>query len=123
MGEFSAVAYAEGCDRWIADVTALLNDLGWDWCYHAFREWDGWSVEHEGPDAAHLVPSDDNPRKRILLEGFKGGVATNAPTADAKPVDWDSAWLSGSLGYEGDLKPSQNGWTLYPINGKGTVQF
>ena len=123
VGEFSAVAYAEGCDRWIADVTALLNDLGWDWCYHAFREWDGWSVEHEGPDAAHLVPSDDNPRKRVLLEGFKGGVATNAPTADAKPVDWDSAWLSGSLGYEGDLKPSQNGWTLYPINGKGTVQF
>ena len=27
------------------------------------------------------------------------------------------------IGYEGDLKPSQNGWTLYPINGKGAIQF
>ena len=27
------------------------------------------------------------------------------------------------IGYEGDLKPSQNGWTLYPINGKGTIDF
>lgn len=27
------------------------------------------------------------------------------------------------IGYEGDLKPSQNGWTLYPINGKGAIDF
>lgn len=27
------------------------------------------------------------------------------------------------IGYEGDLKPSQNGWSLYPINGKGAIQF
>lgn len=25
--------------------------------------------------------------------------------------------------YEGDLKPSQNGWTLHPINGKGVLDF
>ena len=72
VGEFSAVAYAKGCDRWIADVGALLNECGWDWCYHAFREWPGWSVEHtvtEGDSAstAKFAPSDDNARKRALL--------------------------------------------------------
>ncbi len=76
VGELSAVAWAEGCDRWIADATALLNELGWDWCYHAFREWAGWSVEHDvvsGDDisSATFAPSADNPRKRALLKGFR----------------------------------------------------
>ncbi len=98
VGEFSAIAWAEGAENYLRDCIELFGEYGWDWTYHAFREWNGWSVEHEGPDAAHLVQSDDNPRKRVLLEGFKGGVATNAPAAAAKSVDWDSAWLSGSLG-------------------------
>ena len=46
VGEFSAIAYAEGCGQWIADVVEMLNECRWDWCYHAFREWPGWSVEH-----------------------------------------------------------------------------
>ena len=25
--------------------------------------------------------------------------------------------------YEGDLKPSQKGWTLHPIGGRGVVDF
>ena len=29
-----------------------------------------WSVEHEGPDAEHLAPSADNPRKRALIKGI-----------------------------------------------------
>ena len=77
VGEFSAVAYAKGCDRWIADVGALLNEYGWDWCYHAFREWPGWSVEHvvtEGDSAAtaKFAPSADTPRRRALLSVLKG---------------------------------------------------
>ena len=80
VGEFSAVSWAEGCDRWIVDASALLNGLGWDWCYHAFREWPGWSVEHDpvnhgGASAADFAPSADNPRKRALLEGLSDGDA------------------------------------------------
>ena len=76
VGEFSAVAWAEGCDRWISDVGALLNSLGWDWCYHAFREWAGWSVEHEvvsgdSASTAKFAPSPDNPRKAALLSAFR----------------------------------------------------
>ena len=75
VGEFSAVAYAKGCDKWIADVGAMLNEYGWDWCYHAFREWPGWSVEHvvtEGDSAAtaKFAVSADNPRRRALMAAF-----------------------------------------------------
>ena len=71
VGEFSAVAWAPGAAEYLRDCTSLFEEYGWDWSYHAFREWNGWSVEHEGPDAQHLSPSADNPRKRALLKAFR----------------------------------------------------
>ncbi len=71
VGEFSAVAWATGAENYLHDCISLFKEYGWDWTYHAFREWQGWSVEHEGPDADHLAPSADNPRKRALLEGLR----------------------------------------------------
>ena len=70
VGEFSAVAWAPGADRWLRDAIGLFEEYGWDWTYHAFREWPPWSVEHAGPDKDHMVPSADNPRKRALAEGL-----------------------------------------------------
>ena len=72
VGEFSAIAWAEGAENYLRDCIELFREYGWDWTYHAFREWAGWSVEHEGADAAHLVPSSDNPRKRVLTDGIRG---------------------------------------------------
>ena len=70
-GEFSAVAWAPGADQYLRDCIDLFEEYGWDWCYHAFREWGGWSVEREGPDANHLVPAADTPRKKALIDGFR----------------------------------------------------
>ena len=70
VGEFSAICWAKGADAYIRDAIELFEEYGWDWCYLAFREWRAWRVEHEGPDANHLVPSADNPRKRELLRGL-----------------------------------------------------
>ena len=71
-GEFSAVAWAPGADQYLRDCIDIFEEYGWDWSYHAFREWEGWCVEHEGPDAQHLVPAAaDTPRKRALLEGLR----------------------------------------------------
>ena len=80
VGEFSAVAWAEGADRYIADCISIFEDYGWDWTYHSFRGWNGWSVEHEGPDIAHMAPSADNPRKRALLNGLNGSGRPNETT-------------------------------------------
>lgn len=73
IGEFSAIAWAEGADTYLRDCISLFEEYGWDWSYHAFREWDGWSVEHEGPDMDHLTPSGDNPRRQALIDGLHSG--------------------------------------------------
>ena len=71
VGEFSVINWAKGGDRYLADMIELFEEYGWDWAYHAFREWDAWSIEHEGKAFRSVVPSPDNPRKRVLLEALK----------------------------------------------------
>ena len=71
VGEFSAVCWAPDAEKYLEDVISVFEEYGWDWTYHAFREWPGWSVECEGPDADHFAPSADNPRKRVLLRGLR----------------------------------------------------
>ena len=71
IGEFSAAIWTEGAEKYIGDCISVFAEYGWDWTYHAFREWGGWSVEHEGEDPAHVRPSKDNPRMRVLKDGLK----------------------------------------------------
>lgn len=70
VGEFSVINWAKGGDRYLKDMIELFEEYGWDWTYHAFREYPGWSVEHEGIDWHKIVPSADNPRKQVLLEAL-----------------------------------------------------
>lgn len=70
VGEFSAIRWAPGADRYLEDSMRLFEEYDWDWCYHAFREWNGWSVEHsDNPGDDQMDP--DNARKRALLQGLK----------------------------------------------------
>ncbi|MPM90057.1 hypothetical protein SDC9_137173 [bioreactor metagenome] len=71
VGEFSAIIWAPGAEKYLADCIDLFEEYGWDWTYHAFREWDGWSLEHEGEGPGKIRKSGDNPRKRLLLEAFR----------------------------------------------------
>ena len=70
VGEFSAACWAPNAGKYLADCIDMFEEYGWDWSYHAFREWQGWSVEHEGDSDKTLRPSPDNPRKQALLKGF-----------------------------------------------------
>jgi hypothetical protein len=67
VGEFSVARWAPGDSgyNYLWDVIDLFEEYGWDWSYHAFREWDGWSVEH-GPDRHDRNPSK-TPTKRMEL--------------------------------------------------------
>ena len=76
VGEFSAVSWAPGAENYLRDCIALFAEYGWDWTYHAFREWGAWSVEHEPIEPGRAGPSNfrpvpDSPRKRALIEGLK----------------------------------------------------
>ena len=76
IGEFSAITWAPGAENYIRDAIEIFEEYGWDWSYHAFREWPGWSVEHtwvrqDSPHHDTFVPSDDNPRLRVLKAAFR----------------------------------------------------
>lgn len=49
VGEFSVVRWApkESAVNWLRDTLDLFQEYGWSWTYHAFREWHGWSLEHD----------------------------------------------------------------------------
>lgn len=85
VGEFSAVRWAPGADQYLTDVTGIFEEYGWDWSYHAFREWPGWSVEYEDQPVDknnHVKASRDTERKKALTKWFAQNVRPgSAPAA------------------------------------------
>jgi len=73
-GEFSTACWSPNATEWLKDVIGLFELHNWDWCYHAFREWPGWSVEHNGtssyPHEFTKLESDSD-RKKVLLKAFE----------------------------------------------------
>lgn len=71
MGEFSAIRWAPGesARDYLADVIDIFEEFGWDWTYHAFREWSGWSVEH-GSDPKDTKPSTTPTSREKLLRSW-----------------------------------------------------
>lgn len=69
VGEFSAIRWAPGACDYLRDCIELFEEYGWDWSYHAFREWDGWSVEH-GADRNDHTPTAEPVDRQRLLRGW-----------------------------------------------------
>ena len=72
IGEFSAIRWAPGdsAARYLSDLIDIFEAHGWDWSYHAFREWSGWSVEH-GADPKDRKPAPEpTDRQRLLMRWF-----------------------------------------------------
>ena len=70
VGEFSAIRWAPGAAQYLTDCIELFEEYGWDWTYHAYREWDGWSLEH-GPDLEDRNPTvEPTDRKLAVLKWF-----------------------------------------------------
>jgi aryl-phospho-beta-D-glucosidase BglC (GH1 family) len=71
IGEFSAIRWAPGDSgyAYLRDVVDIMEENGWDWAYHAFREWDGWSVEHGG-DQKDRTRSPTPTKRQELLTGW-----------------------------------------------------
>ena len=71
VGEFSAIRWApdDSAYRYLKDLLDIFEQHGWDWTYHAFREWDGWSVEH-GSDRADTTPSKIPTTREKLLRSW-----------------------------------------------------
>jgi hypothetical protein len=76
IGEFSAVRWApsNSAFTYLKDCIEIFESYGWDWCYHAFREWHGWNVEL-GENQKDLNPSPvSNDRQQLLRSYFKKNI-------------------------------------------------
>jgi endoglucanase len=72
IGEFSAIRWAPGASacNYLRDVIDICEEQGWDWAYHAFREWDGWSVEHGADPKDHNRVKTPTDREKLLRSWF-----------------------------------------------------
>jgi aryl-phospho-beta-D-glucosidase BglC (GH1 family) len=73
IGEFSAIRWApdESAYRYLKDCIEIFEEEGWDWSYHAFREWDGWSVEHDSDKNNHQPAAKPTNRQQLLQSWFE----------------------------------------------------
>ena len=78
IGEFGVVGCAEGAAQWLTDAIEMFEEYGWDWTFHAFREWPPFSPEHETvyvgkPNRPYewRDAEKDTDRKKAILEGLK----------------------------------------------------
>jgi len=70
VGEFSAIRWAPGADRYLSDLVDIFDDQGWDWSYHAFREWQGWSLEFSTNINDREPENNEGERMKIILGEF-----------------------------------------------------
>eukprot|EP00831_Metopus_contortus_P072841 TRINITY_DN66439_c0_g1_i1.p1 TRINITY_DN66439_c0_g1~~TRINITY_DN66439_c0_g1_i1.p1 ORF type:complete len:523 (-),score=80.77 TRINITY_DN66439_c0_g1_i1:56-1624(-) len=70
VGEFSAIRWAPGAANYLDDCISLFEEYQWDWSYHSYREWHGWSVEHSNDPLNRKPVTQDTDRKKVLLKYF-----------------------------------------------------
>lgn len=73
VGEFSAIRWApdDSAYRYLKDLIDIFEAHEWDWTYHAFREWQGWSAEH-GSDPKDTRPATSPTDREQLLRSWYG---------------------------------------------------
>ncbi|MGA2497152.1 MAG: cellulase family glycosylhydrolase [Tepidisphaeraceae bacterium] len=72
LGEFSAIRWApdNSGQRYLRDCIDIFEKYGWDWSYHAFREWSGWSVEYTENHDDNKPAASPTDRQKLLCEWF-----------------------------------------------------
>jgi len=73
IGEFGSIRWApdNSTYRWLRDVIEVMEEEGWDWAYHAFREWHGWSVEHSDDRNDNRRTTEPTNRELLLRHWFE----------------------------------------------------
>jgi endoglucanase len=59
-------------------LIGLFEEHEWDWSYHAFREWDGWSLEHD----SDINDPNPNTTPTARFKVVKAWLKQNQKTSD-----------------------------------------
>jgi aryl-phospho-beta-D-glucosidase BglC (GH1 family) len=78
VGEFSVIRWSpkDASVQWLRDVVDLFESRGWSWTYHAFREFHGWSLEHDGEFWMKGMPApipapNETDRAKVIKKTFE----------------------------------------------------
>jgi endoglucanase len=74
VGEFGVIRWAPNAEAYLKENIEIFEKNGWDWTCHAFREWHGWSPEHNetfSNDEKATRVQGLTERGRVLLEALK----------------------------------------------------
>jgi len=70
VGEFSAIGWAPGADRYLRDCIELFEENGWDWSYHSFRESPFWNVEMKYDGEGNFIPAPEGTARQSVLREY-----------------------------------------------------
>jgi hypothetical protein len=118
IGEFSAIRWAPdgSAYRYLKDLIDVFEAHDWDWSYHAFREWDGWSVEH-GPDPKDPGRAKSRTDREQLLRSW---FAQNMkPTEEPAAVPPTTTYRDGRPAAKYRLDAQDHGVVLRHGDGPG----
>jgi len=66
VGEFSTARWSPEGATYLRDCLDIFESYKWDWTYHAWREWEGWSLEHSDTKE-YTAPVLSTSRKRVIF--------------------------------------------------------
>jgi len=70
VGEFGAIRWAPGAERYLGDLINIFEEQGWDWSFHAFREWNGWSPEWDNDPSSQHESRTETARLKLFKEAY-----------------------------------------------------
>lgn len=122
VGEFSAIRWApnNSAYNYIKDAIDIFESYQWHWIYHAFREYEGWSVEMT-TDRNNINPSPTQTnREKLLRDYFINNACVPVPVEltkfSAKATDktnlltWQTASERNSEWFEVQRSTEGNLW-------------
>jgi hypothetical protein len=77
IGEFSCIRWAPGNSayNYLRDCIEIFEEYDWDWSYHSFRTWDGWSLEHSTDWYDSVLPVAKTDRELLFRSYFQDKTA------------------------------------------------
>lgn len=83
IGEFSCIRWAPGNSayNYLRDCIEIFEEYQWDWSYHSFRTWDGWSLEHSNGWYDSVLPATKTDRELLFRSYFQQNTTTQIQSA------------------------------------------
>ena len=84
VGEFGVLRWSKGAGTWLSDVISLLEEYGWDWCFHGYGGWNGWnpSFPPEAPQRNETDGGCETEMLTILKKAWKENIVTGEKAAE-----------------------------------------